>query len=108
MDELKPCPFCGGEAIHGDEHGEPMIRVNHKRGCFLGTLAICNNDEAFKAWNRRVDDETCELELTWGGQTNAHVRTYECSRCGKSCDNIWGEDYEFCPYCGRRVEYADE
>ena len=51
--ELKPCPFCGGEAIHGDEHGEPMIRVNHKRGCFLGTLAICNNDEAVEAWNRR-------------------------------------------------------
>ena len=53
-------------------------------------------------------DETCELELTWGGHTNAHVRTYECSRCGKSCDNVWGEDYEFCPYCGRRVENADE
>lgn len=53
MAELKPCPFCGGEAIHGDEHGEPMIRVNHKRGCFLGTLAICNNDEAVEAWNRR-------------------------------------------------------
>lgn len=53
-------------------------------------------------------DETCELELTWGGQTNAHVMTYECSRCGKSCDSVWGEDYEFCPYCGRRVEYADE
>lgn len=52
--------------------------------------------------------ETCELELTWGGQTNAHVRTYECSRCGKSCDSVWGEDYEFCPYCGRRVENADE
>lgn len=52
--------------------------------------------------------ETCELELTWGGQTNAHVMTYECSRCGKSCDSVWGEDYEFCPYCGRRVEYADE
>lgn len=53
-------------------------------------------------------DETCELELTWGGHTNAHVCTYECTRCGKSCDNVWGEDYEFCPYCGRRVEYADE
>ena len=63
--------------------------------------------------NRLVDlidptDETCELELTWGGQTNAHVRTYECNKCGKSCDSVWGEDYEFCPYCGRKVEYADE
>lgn len=53
-------------------------------------------------------DETCELELTWGGKTNAHVRTYECNKCGKSCDSVWGEDYEFCPYCGRRVENADE
>lgn len=53
-------------------------------------------------------DETCELELTWGGQTNAHVRTYECNKCGKSCDSVWGEDYEFCPYCGRRIENADE
>ena len=52
--------------------------------------------------------ETCELELTWGGHTNARVRIYECSRCGKSCDSVWGEDYEFCPYCGRRVENADE
>ena len=53
-------------------------------------------------------DETCELELTWGGQTNAYVMTYECSRCGKSCDSVWGEDYEYCPYCGRRVNHADE
>ena len=52
--------------------------------------------------------ETCELELTWGGQTNAHVCTYECTRCGKSCDNVWGEDYKFCPYCGRRINHADE
>lgn len=53
-------------------------------------------------------DETCELELTWGGQTNAHVCTYECTKCGKSCDNVWGEDYEFCPYCGRRIENAED
>lgn len=47
--------------------------------------------------------ETCELELTWSGHTRARVRTYECSRCGKSCDSVWGEDYEFCPYCGAKV-----
>lgn len=52
--------------------------------------------------------ETCELELTWGGHTNAHVCTYECTRCGKSCDNVWGEDYKFCPYCGMRINHADE
>ena len=52
--------------------------------------------------------ETCELELTYSDRAKVDMRTYECSRCGKSCDNVYGEDYEFCPYCGRRVEYADE
>ena len=54
------------------------------------------------------NDETCELELTWDGQTSAYVWTFECTRCGKSCDSVWGEEYEYCPYCGRRVENADE
>ncbi len=53
-------------------------------------------------------DEMCELELTWSGDTKALVRTYECSRCGKSCDRVYGEDYRFCPYCGRRSEHVDE
>lgn len=71
---------------------------------------VSTDEEFFARLADLIDPnvETCELELTWGGHTNAHVRTYECSRCGKSCDSVWGEDYEFCPYCGRRVEYADE
>ena len=52
-------------------------------------------------------DETCELELT-GAERAGCVCVYECSACGKSCERVYGEDYEFCPYCGRRVEYADE
>lgn len=53
-------------------------------------------------------DDMCELELTWSEHTKALVRTYECVRCGKSCDRVYGEDYEFCPYCGRRINHADE
>ena len=105
--ELKPCPFCGGEAIHSDEHGEPMIQVNHKRGCFLGTLAICNNDEAVEAWNRRVDDETCEAELTDVIEARVVVREYECSKCGMSWETVWAYDFSYCPYCGRMIENAD-
>lgn len=52
-------------------------------------------------------DETCELELT-GAERASCVCIYECSRCGKSCERVYGEDYEFCPYCGRRIENADE
>lgn len=52
-------------------------------------------------------DETCELELA-GAERAGCVCVYECSRCGKSCERVYGEDYEFCPYCGRRIENADE
>lgn len=51
--------------------------------------------------------ETCELELT-GAERAGCVCIYECSRCGKSCERVYSEDYEFCPYCGRRIENADE
>lgn len=96
------------------EHGAPEWATT---AC---CIAECIGEDDYPLWSgsgmlfSKLADlieptlETCELELTWGGQTNAHVRTYECSRCGKSCDSVWGEDYEFCPYCGRRIEYADE
>lgn len=108
MAELKPCPFCGGEAIHGDGHGEPMIRVNHKRGCFLGALAICNNDAAVEAWNRRMTDETCEAELTYAERGRGTIKVFECSKCGKSWEQVWADDFTFCPYCGRGISHADE
>ena len=44
--------------------------------------------------------ETCELELTGAERTGC---VYECSACGRSCEMFYGEDYEFCPYCGGRV-----
>lgn len=71
---------------------------------------VSTDEEFFARLADLIDptDETCELELTWGGHTNAHVCTYECTGCGKSCDSVWGEEYEFCPYCGRKVENADE
>lgn len=56
MTDLKPCPFCGGEASHSEERGEPTIRVNHEQGCFLGALTIRGNDEAVEAWNRRAGE----------------------------------------------------
>lgn len=53
-------------------------------------------------------DPTCHLDLTdvetYG---NAKVRTYECSECGRSCEEIYGE-YEHCPHCGARVVRAND
>lgn len=53
-------------------------------------------------------DETCEAELTDVLKVHETVREYECSKCGMSWEIVWAYDYGYCPYCGRRIENADE
>lgn len=54
-----------------------------------------------------IDRPTCRLELTdvetYG---NIKVRIYECSECGRTCEEIYGK-YERCPHCGAVVVDAD-
>lgn len=75
MDELKPCPFCGGEAYFDDDSDawECIIRAHHEDWCpvrdwpdkpydpksiVVGDLDCCSNDmeKAIAVWNRRADD----------------------------------------------------
>lgn len=53
MSDLKPCPFCGGEAkldIFAD-----MYVVHCKNyGCQCQTTAHCRKEDAVEAWNRRT------------------------------------------------------
>lgn len=58
LTNLKPCPFCGGEAKleHYENDGYlPMCSVD---GCF-GMIEIWfeTPEEAIEAWNRRYTDE---------------------------------------------------
>ena len=62
--EIKPCPFCGGEAelTHGTLFdGEARwFDVICKNTRCRGFSLVCNNhteDEAIEAWNKRADDE---------------------------------------------------
>ena len=55
-----------------------------------------------------IDRPTCSLDLTdVETHGNAKVRTYECSECGRTCEEIYGE-YERCPQCGAKVVRGDE
>lgn len=63
MDELKPCPFCGGEArINADTEA-----IRDSLGRLWAFNAVCDRccatsgltytvDKAIEAWNRRSDD----------------------------------------------------
>lgn len=62
MTELKPCPFCGGEAqirMVGDLKHLLMYGCENK-SCFKTPLRGCDarstEREARKVWNRRVDE----------------------------------------------------
>lgn len=62
MDELKPCPFCGGKPyldLYILPKYEYVIRCNVcslEFGLYIGR----NKEEAIEAWNRRADDGTLD------------------------------------------------
>lgn len=59
MTELKPCPFCGGEAELLENVPYCTIRVQCKK-CGIKTRVMPSNlgeNYAASKWNRRVNDE---------------------------------------------------
>lgn len=72
MSELKPCPFCGGEASYSVIHtntetitGEIMMLTTNNCGCErcnIGFSSINNKEDAIEAWNTRTppNDEVRE------------------------------------------------
>lgn len=56
MNELKPCPFCGGEAELVEVKWEEWFWVYCKR-CSAETDAFASKEKAIGAWNRRIDNE---------------------------------------------------
>ena len=101
MTELKPCPFCGAEAVVTKHH-------NRFTEWYLCSCPKCHISqtgseygfrfEAVEAWNRRVNDgkDTKEAETTQiiGGC---------CTACGAFMDCIEAADYKFCPYCAKQI-----
>lgn len=54
-----------------------------------------------------IDRPTCRLDLTdVETHGNVKVRVYECSRCGRTCEDVYGK-YERCPHCGGVVVEDD-
>jgi Lar family restriction alleviation protein len=64
--ELKPCPFCGGEAVlehfKSRKGYEATIQCNGECVLYMSTITHDTEEEAIeavtKAWNRRAENET--------------------------------------------------
>ena len=65
MEELKPCPFCGGKPRAWSWNGGARIDCENWKGSDPGVhyvgVGARTMDEAVKLWNRRVDNGRVEL-----------------------------------------------
>jgi Lar family restriction alleviation protein len=69
MNELKPCPFCGGKNVVLDTYKsrkghEATIQCNSGCILYMHTITYDTEEEAVeavtKAWNRRANDEQAD------------------------------------------------
>lgn len=106
--DLKPCPFCGGEAwviqILEDLYAVECRKCWTRTGTYQPTKA-----EAIEAWNRRAE-RTAKGE--WMYKPNEYDgNTYECSRCGEPWTLIEGTPKEnnmnYCPNCGAKLDWSE-
>lgn len=93
-DELRPCPFCGGESV---------IRYSQYGPCWYGWCNECETRskcymteaEAVMAWNTRTE-RTCEMK-----QEGMFL---VCSECGV----VLMGNPRYCSRCGARVLSEEE
>lgn len=88
MSDLKPCPFCGGDAhLVRDTDGSVYVDVDHAKGCYL------SNDDT-RRWFYGEDGKSAEevAAAAWNRRhTGARkVRAWLVSDCGGE----WSDAYE--------------
>lgn len=121
-DDLKPCPFCGGEATgyewsDGDEmdEGEPhaqdaycAVAVDHRDDCLLkvgefNMWIATTEEEASRIWNTR-GERTCHMERR-PGTFDRSIGYLICSYC--RCGFDYTEQPSACMNCGAKVTDDD-
>lgn len=94
--ELKPCPFCAGEAkVSADLLVGESVYEAYCDDCFASVGFHSTEGEAVAAWNRRTQQH-CRYEHT------DHC-TVKCSVCGREVETFH-PGYRHCPCCGSYIE----
>ena len=103
MSELRPCPFCGGEAHVMAQHWDDGSHVwwVECRACGAEAKRCDDGLEAIDAWNTRAE-RTCKQEERGWGTEGDHARVW--LTCGHDCMVPTVQDLpNYCPNCGAKV-----
>lgn len=98
MNDLKPCPFCGGNAEMKTYTRFWVVRDD----CLTESATYPTEEEAIEAWNRRA-------EVVHGRWEDGI-----CTMCGypiptdSKCDFIDEDDCLFCYHCGAKMKGENE
>ena len=99
MTELKPCPFCGGEAEVFDYWNEGKKKnrwVVMCKNCKGGLGELDTKEEAFEKWNNRwmIPCEEGETEGNWHTGTPTEEGWYLVAYRKRDCDGSYFWDYD--------------
>lgn len=120
-EELKPCPFFGGEASMESgryQLDDDMYAFAHVECLSCGACGSGFTEEespveevelfAADAWNRRAE-RTCNVESS---HVEQEIGDYSYLEVELSCGHAFtwddGTPPGYCPYCGARVEVVGE
>ena len=108
MNDLKPCPFCGGEA-QCSEDLRFHISWFYCPGCGAASGYRNTEAEAIEAWNTRAERTSTPVDYI--GEYYSHIVGESdeyygafcvCSECEKYVPMI-----NYCPECGAKFERRD-
>ena len=127
-EQLRPCPFCGGEANIYQMHFWDRTYTCECSDCGIETKPMNTEAEAIEARNRRTEtasdtlmrvfayDATCgvcDKRKEWTAKViDKSVGRHSISdfdwigKCEK-CGNEIQYSFDFCPYCGARLEWSE-
>lgn len=109
MDELKPCPFCGGEAYYSYNDGSWYVACFDCGSKAFESMAFGyppsnmkeRRNEAIKRWNKRY------FTVNHGKWIRSKPTGYMCSECCAPLIHAPVIDYNYCPNCGSKMEYEN-
>lgn len=111
MDNLKPCPFCGGEAYYSynDSWNGCYVACFECGAKTTASTGLSYTSERMKAiriqaidkWNKRIFEPKTAVWQQVG------AKTIKCSRCSFEITFAEKSLYKYCPYCGSKMEYEN-